>query len=45
MQYSFFIEDLWVAASMDQLMEEYEAHMTPKMSEVMQKQKNESFNI
>ena len=42
MQDSFFIEDLPVAASTDQLMVEYQSSHDVKMSEVIQ---NQSLNI
>ena len=42
MQYSFFVNNLPVAASMDKLMEE--AHIIRKMSEVIQKEINQSLN-
>ena len=45
MQYSFFVEDLTVTASTNHLMENMKAHMIRKMSEVIQKQRNQSLNI
>ena len=45
MQYNIFVEDLPVAAFTDQLMENMKAHMVHNMSEVIQKQRNQSLNI
>ena len=39
MQCNFFVEDLPMAASTDQLMEEYESQHTYKIREVTQKQR------